>query len=293
VLGQGLAADVAADGVGPDLPRSAGLSRPRPLPLASAAGLLLAVFLGLPLLGLALRALGSGGLLDALARPLVLDALRLSALATGLVLVLSLVLGTPLALLLARRRFAGMGALDTLVDLPIVLPPAVAGLALLLTFGRRGLLGGPLAAVGLELPFTTAAVVLASLFVAAPFYVRAARAGFLAVPIEIEEAARVDGCRRLAVLRRIVLPLAAPGLAAVAAFSFLFSYSEFFFALLTTQTAHAKTIPVMTSAISVNPDASFTLIAVGMTLSIAAPLAFALIFRRYITTGLVASLTRA
>jgi molybdate transport system permease protein len=174
--------------------------------------LALAVFLALPLLGLVTRAFGSGGLVDALARPIVVEALRLSAFSTVVVLGLSLLLGSPLALLLARRRFRGIGLLDSLVDLPIVLPPAVAGLALLLTFGRRGLLGTPLSALGIELPFTTAAVILASLFVAAPFYVRAARSGFLAVPRELEEAARVEGASEWQVFRFVTMPVAAPAL---------------------------------------------------------------------------------
>jgi molybdate transport system permease protein len=174
--------------------------------------LVLAVFLALPLIGLLTRAFGSGGLVDALARPIVVEALRLSAFSTVAVLGLSLLLGSPLALLLARRRFRGIGLLDSLVDLPIVLPPAVAGLALLLTFGRRGLLGTPLSALGIELPFTTAAVILASLFVAAPFYVRAARSGFLAVPRELEEAARVEGASEWQVFRFVTMPVAAPAL---------------------------------------------------------------------------------
>ena len=115
---------------------------------------------------------------------------------------------------------------------------------------------------------------------------------FRSLPVEIEEAARVDGCTRLETLRHVVLPLAAPGLAAIAAFSFLFSYSEFMFALFTTETPNAKTIPVIIASVSVNPDASYTLIAVGIVLSMIAPIVFALAFRRYITSGLVASLTR-
>ncbi len=170
------------------------------------------LFLGLPLVGLLSRVTVAGDVLAALGRPIVLEALRLSMLTTVAVLLLSLALGSPLALLLARRRFRGIGLLDSLVDLPIVLPPAVAGLALLLTFGRRGLLGTPLAAVGIELPFTTAAVVLASLFVAAPFYVRAARSGFLAVPRELEEAARAEGASEWQVFRFVTAPVAAPAL---------------------------------------------------------------------------------
>jgi molybdate transport system permease protein len=173
---------------------------------------LFGAFLALPLLGLALRAVGAGGLGDAIGRPIVLEAVRLSLVTTSVVLVLALVFGSPLALLLARRRFRGIGLLDSLVDLPIVLPPAVAGLALLLTFGRRGLLGTPLSAIGIELPFTTAAVIVASFFVAAPFYVRAARAGFLSVPREYEEAARVEGASEWQVFRHVTVPIAAPAL---------------------------------------------------------------------------------
>src|SRR5438876_2090828 len=153
----------------------------------------LALFFGLPLVGLLARTAAASALLDALRRPIVFEALRLSLLTSLIVLLLALLLGSPLALVLARQRWRGIGLLDSLVDLPIVLPPAVAGLALLLTFGRRGLLGTPLAAAGIELPFTTAAVIVASFFVAAPFYVRAARSGFLSVPREFEEAARGEG----------------------------------------------------------------------------------------------------
>jgi molybdate transport system permease protein len=174
--------------------------------------LILSLFLGLPLLGLLIRAAGADGFQDALRRPIVLEALRLSMGTTLVVLIVTLLLGSPRALMLARRRFPGIGLVDSLVDLPIVLPPAVAGLALLLTFGRRGVLGAPLAATGIELPFTTAAVVLAGLFVAAPFYVRAARSGFLAVPRELEEAARVEGASEWQVFRFVTMPVAAPAL---------------------------------------------------------------------------------
>jgi len=178
------------------------------LPLA----LLLSLFLVLPLAGLLIRASSSNTILLSATKPIVLHALRLSLFVTVIVLLATLVLGSPLALLLARKRGKLIGFLDTLVDLPIVLPPAVAGLALLLTFGRRGVLGGPLQAFGIELPFTTAAVILAGIFVAAPFYVRAARSGFLAVPREIEEAATVEGASSWQLFRHVTVPLAAPSL---------------------------------------------------------------------------------
>jgi molybdate transport system permease protein len=188
---------------------------------------LLTVFLGLPLAGLILRAIGSGGLADALRRPLVLDALRLSALTSTIVLLLVLALGSPLALVLARHRTRASALIDSIVDLPIVLPPAVAGLALLLTFGRRGAFGPWLSAAGIEVPFTAAAVVLASLFVAAPFYVRAARAGFLAVPRELEEAARVEGASEAQVFRFVTAPVAAPALFGGAVLAWARALGEF------------------------------------------------------------------
>jgi molybdate transport system permease protein len=200
--------------IGP-VARSGARDRPRPAPvvgLSFSVSVVLALFLGLPLLGLLLRAVNSGRLFTALGLPIVVEALKLSLLTTALVLILSLALGSPFALLLARRRFYGKILVDTLVDLPIVLPPAVAGLALLLTFGRNGLLGPALDRLGVQVPFTTLAVVLASMFVATPFYVRAARSGFLAVPPELEEAGRLEGATEWQVFRYITVPVAVPSL---------------------------------------------------------------------------------
>src|SRR5690606_6012507 len=110
-------------------------------------------------------------------------------------------LGTPLAYLLARRRFRGAAVVEALVDLPIVLPPAVAGIALLMAFGRRGLVGQWLDQGGITLGFTTAAVVMAQIFVAAPFYVIAARGGFARVDREVEDAASDLGASPARVFR--------------------------------------------------------------------------------------------
>jgi molybdate transport system permease protein len=111
-------------------------------------------------------------------------------------------------------RFRGQALAEALVDLPIVLPPSVAGLALLFAYGRNGIAGGALEVAGLTLPFTTLAVIVAQVFVASPFYIRAARAGFRAVEPEVEEAARVDGAAESVVLGRVTMPLAAPALGA-------------------------------------------------------------------------------
>ena len=135
------------------------------------------VFLLLPLIALLLR-ITPAQLLANLGNQEVVQAISLSMVTTAITVVLTVLLGTPLAYLLARRQFRGRAALDTLIDLPMVLPPSVAGIALLVAFGRRGLLGQYLGVAGIELAFTQTAVVLAQTFVAAPFYIKAAAAGF-------------------------------------------------------------------------------------------------------------------
>ena len=175
------------------------------------ASLLLLAFIAIPLAGLFVHLspaqLGSG-----LSSPTALTALRLSLFTTAISLAVTLALGTPLAYVLARGEFRGRRLLDAVVDLPIVVPPAVAGLALLLVFGRFGLLGPPLRALGVQLSFTTAAVVMAQVFVASPFYVRAARSGFVAVDRTLEAASATLGMGPLRTFAFITVPLAAPAL---------------------------------------------------------------------------------
>jgi molybdate transport system permease protein len=185
------------------------------------------LFLGLPIVVLVGRAVADGSLGRAATGGAVANALVLSLATTGVSLVLTVLLGFPLAWLLARRRFRGAALVETVVDLPIVLPPSVAGLALLLVFGRRGLLGDPIAELGLTIPFTTAAVVLAQTFVAAPFFIRSARTGLASVDRDLEDAARTDGASELEVLRRLTIPLAAPALAAGIVMSWARALGEF------------------------------------------------------------------
>lgn len=192
--------------------------------LASAA---LVLFLLVPLGALLARAVGdrdafTSETMDTLWRALTLT-LVTSAIALGLVLAF----GTPLAYLLARRRFPGAAVVDALIDVPMVLPPAVAGLALLMTFGRRGVVGGPLADLGITVGFTTAAVVLAQVFVAVPFYVRAARAGFARVDRVLEEAAADLGASPPRVFRTVTVPLARPNLVAGAVLAWARAVGEF------------------------------------------------------------------
>jgi molybdate transport system permease protein len=175
---------------------------------------LVTLFLALPVVVLIGRSITGRALLDAVTTPTVMTALGLSLVTTAASLVLTVVFGTPLAYLLARRRFRGSTIVEAAVDLPIVLPPSVAGLALLLVFGRRGLAGESLDALGLAIPFTTVAVVLAQTFVAAPFFIRSARAGLSGVDRDLEDAARVDGASERQVFRLVTVPLASTALAA-------------------------------------------------------------------------------
>jgi len=190
----------------------------------SVVGLL---FLGLPVAALLVRAVLGEQLLATASSKAVVDALILSLFTTLCSLVLIVVFGTPLALLLARRSFRGKWLADVLVDLPMILPPTVAGLALLLAFGVRGTLGTPLDALGFRIPFTTLAVVLAQTFVAAPLYIRSLRAGFASIDRTVEEAAQVDGASRLQLLTRVTLPLATPAVGAGLALAWARALGEF------------------------------------------------------------------
>jgi molybdate transport system permease protein len=188
--------------------RSEGRRRPLlrgALLLASAPLLLLLL---VPIAALVLR-IDPLQLVANLRTPEVAQAITLSLVTTLCAAALTVAFGTPLAFLLARHRVRGQTALDTLLDLPMVLPPSVAGIALLIAFGRRGLVGQHLAAAGITLAFTTAAVVLAQTFVAAPYYVKAAAAGFASVDRDLEQAATLDGSR-WDVFRLVTLPLAWP-----------------------------------------------------------------------------------
>ena len=188
---------------------------------------LFAAFLGLPVVGLVARAILDGSLGVSLGSRVVLDALLLSLITTSVSLVVTVALGLPLAFVLARRSFRGMGWLEAIVDLPIVLPPSVAGLALLLVLGRRGILAGPLDLLGISIPFTTVAVILAQTFVSAPFFIRSARTGIAGVDRDLEDAARVDGASERQLFRTITLPLASAALAAGLVMSWARSLGEF------------------------------------------------------------------
>ncbi|MEX2659615.1 MAG: ABC transporter permease [Acidimicrobiales bacterium] len=171
-------------------------------------------FLLLPFAGLLQRTPWSS-LPSLVTEPVVVDALRLSVVTATLATVTSLVLGVPLAWVLARMTFPGRALLRALVTLPMVLPPVVGGTALLFALGRRGLVGGPLErATGILLPFSTAGVVVATTFVAMPFLVITLEAALRGADRRYEDAAATLGARRLTVFRRVTLPLVAPSLLA-------------------------------------------------------------------------------
>jgi molybdate transport system permease protein len=169
--------------------------------------LALIALLGLPLVALVWRAIGKDFFSNVLS-PTALSALKLSLLTSTVSVLIALAAGTPLAYILARWRFHGKTALELLIDLPVVLPPSVAGLALLIAFGRQGVFGAWLNTIGITLPFTTAAVVIAQTFVSAPLYIRSARVGFAEIDKQLEEAATVEGANEWQVFRFIMFPLA-------------------------------------------------------------------------------------
>jgi molybdate transport system permease protein len=181
----------------------------------------------LPLAGLLIRAPWST-LPQRLTEPGVLAALRLSLLTATLATVACLLLGVPLAWLLARARFPGRRLIRALVTVPLVLPPVVGGVALLLVFGRRGLVGGWLdATFGFSLPFTTAGVVVAEAFVAMPFLVISVEGALRGADARYEEAAATLGASRWTAFRRVTLPLIGPGVAAGAVLCWARALGEF------------------------------------------------------------------
>jgi molybdate transport system permease protein len=168
--------------------------------------LLLIGLLGLPLLALLLRAI-TKDFFSYVLSPTALSALKLSLLTSTASVILVIATGTPLAYMLAHWKFRGKTALELLIDLPVVLPPSVAGLALLIAFGREGVFGGWLNAIGISLPYTTVAVVMAQTFVSAPLFVRSVRVGFAGINRQLEEAAKVEGANEWQVFRFIMFPL--------------------------------------------------------------------------------------
>ncbi len=188
--------------------------------------LIILTFFALPLISLIYRSVAPDFFENALSRQ-AFQALKLSLVTSSSTTLITVVLGTPLAYLLARWKFRFKVWLELILDLPIVLPPSVAGLALLIAFGRRGLFGTFLNDIGINIPFTTTAVIMAQLFVAAPLYIRSARIGFAHVDKQLEESAYVEGANNLQLFYEIMIPIAIRALASGAILTWTRALGEF------------------------------------------------------------------
>jgi len=211
--------------------RLARLRRVPGLPVAGifgpAATVIYLLFIGLPVLALLIRAAQHGNFLTGLVSDLALTALRLSLITSGISMGIILLVGTPFSYLLARNNSWILRIVDSLIELPIVLPPVVAGVAMLMAFGRQGVLGPVLETLGISLPFTTGAVVFAQIFVAAPFYIRSAKLGFQSVARDYEDISQTLGISPWGTFWRLTVPLAAPSLLTGFALAWARSLSEF------------------------------------------------------------------
>ena len=195
--------------------------------IGTLATVLYVVFICLPILALLVKVAWQSDVLASVASEQVLLALRLSLFTSAVSMLVVILVGTPFALALARSESRVMRVVDQIVELPIILPPVVAGVAMLLAFGRQGIVGPALAQVGISLPFTTAAVVFAQIFVAAPFFVRSAKLGFMAVPREYEAISQTLGLSPWRTFLKLTLPLAAPSLLTGLALAWARALSEF------------------------------------------------------------------
>jgi molybdate transport system permease protein len=204
-------------------------TRAREMALKTALGFLLILavaFIALPVASLFLKSP-----LDATIRsmqdPVVIDALRLSLTTSTLTILVVVLMGTPIAYVNARFHYPGKEIADSLIDLPVIMPPAVAGIALLMAFGRMGILGHYLNAFGFCIAFTTLAVVMAQVFVSSPFYIRQAKTSFEDVDMAFENAARTLGASRFYTFFHVILPMASNGLVSGAIMAFARSLGEF------------------------------------------------------------------
>jgi molybdate transport system permease protein len=184
------------------------------------------LFLGIPLAALLFRE-SPGVIWNEFQQPDILQALKLSIITTCISTVIAIIFGLPVAYVLVRMKFPGRRLLETLVTLPTVLPPVVAGIALLLTFGRVGLLGQYLNLIGITIPFTAVAVVMAQVFVAAPFFINSSKAGLEQLDRRYELAAYTLRASPFYAFRRVVLPLIQPALLSGIGLSWARALGEF------------------------------------------------------------------
>jgi len=204
-------------------------SRTREVALKAGLALLLTLamaFIALPVVALFLKS-PPETILRSLHDPVVMDALRLSLTTSTITTIIVVVMGTPIAYVSARFNYFGKELADSLIDLPVIMPPAVAGIALLMAFGRMGIVGQHLNAFGISIAFTTLAVIIAQVFVSSPFYIRQARTSFEDVDLAYENAARTLGASRVYTFFHVILPIAMNGLISGAIMAFARSLGEF------------------------------------------------------------------
>jgi molybdate transport system permease protein len=226
-------------------------------------------FIGLVIVSLFFR-ISLNGFLQSLTTEVVVEAIKLSILTSFSSLIIVIVLGTPIAYINARHRYLGKQLVDTLIDLPVVLPPAVAGLGLLMAFGRRGLIGQYLSAFGFDIAFTTLAVIMAQVFVSSPFYIRQAKTSFEDVNSEFEAAARTLGATPLSVFFRITVPMAMNGLVSGAIMAWARALGEFGATVMFAGNfqGRTQTMPLaIYSALESNLDAAISLAIILVTVS--------------------------
>lgn len=245
--------------------------------------LALLALIGLPILALVVRSIDRDFLTYVLS-PTSVDALKLSLLTSVTSVLLILLTGTPLAYLLAHWKFPGRTLVDMLVDLPVVLPPAVAGIALLMAFGRLGMFGSWLNAFGITVSFTTTAVIMAQTFVSAPFFVRAAKIGFAAIDPQQQEAARLEGASEWQVFQYIMFPLSVRAVLTGVVLTWTRALGEFGATLLFAGNLEGKT-QTMPLAIYIGFETNTHIALVLSVLLLAVSLVFLALLRRLETQG--------
>ena len=251
--------------------------------LGGGGAVLYVLFIGLPVVALLVQAAQQSDFLDAVTGDAALTALRLSLLTSMISMAVVVVLGTPFAYLLARSDSPWARVVDSMVELPLVLPPVVAGVAMLMAFGRNGLIGPGLENIGITIPFTTTAVVFAQIFVASPFFIRAAKLGFQSVAKDYEDIAQTLGVSPWQTFSRITLPLAAPAMFTGLGLAWARALSEFGATMMFAGnlTGETQTMPLaIMSAMETSLDGALALSVMLLAGSILVLALFGLLTRR-------------
>ena len=252
-------------------------------PIGIASTTVYLLFIGLPLLALLLKAAQQESFLGSLSGDLALQAFRLSLVTSLISILVVIAVGTPFARILARSNSLPLRVIDHLVELPIVLPPVVAGVAMLMAFGRQGILGPALSEFGVSLPFTTVAVIFAQVFVAAPFYIRSAKLGFQSVARDYEDVSQTLGVSPWRTFWRLTLPLAGPSILTGIALAWARAISEFGATIMFAGnlTGRTQTMPLaIMSALETSLDTAVSLSVLLLAGSVLVLVALGLITRR-------------